>query len=179
MAGTRFLACIDAVYAASLDPGPWPEALARVSEVTSSVGALPIPVSPAEAVPLVVSERLAEANRDYGAGWSQYDSRVRASHRLALRPGLLLTDAALFTPEEIARDPFYQESLRRHGLGFGTYRLIPDGAGALASVSLQRQARPLAPGRTRRPRDAALRLDASRPPAGARRDGPLTLIASR
>lgn len=138
MAETRFLACIDAVYAAGLDPELWPEALGQVSEVTASVGALLIPVFPAEAVPLVVSESLDEANRDYAAGWSRYDSRVQASHRLSLRPGLLLTDTALFTPDEIARDPFYQDFLRRHGLGLGAYRLIPDGAGALASVSLMR-----------------------------------------
>ncbi|TNC09213.1 hypothetical protein FF100_26975 [Methylobacterium terricola] len=138
MAETSLLACIDAVCAAGLDPELWPEALGQVSKITGSVGALLIPVFPAAAIPFVVSERLEAANRDYASGWAHHDSRVHASHRLALRPGLLITDGALFTPEEIARDPFYQDFLRRHGLGLGAYRLIPDGTGALASISLMR-----------------------------------------
>ncbi len=51
----------------------------------------------------MVADTLAEASRDYAAGWSRYDSRVVACHRMdAPRPGLLITDAMLFTPEEMA-----------------------------------------------------------------------------
>ncbi len=139
MTDTRLLACIDAIYDAGLDPEYWPTALGRVSEATASVGALLIPVYPREAIPLVVADTLAEASRDYAAGWSRYDSRVVACHRMdAPRPGLLITDAMLFTPEEMARDPFYQDFLRRHGLGFGAFRFIADGDGALTSVSILR-----------------------------------------
>jgi DNA-binding CsgD family transcriptional regulator len=85
--------------------------------------------------PALASPSLKDTTAEYAATWWRHDSRTpRMPSGLHGRP---LTDADLLEPEERARDPYYQEFLRRHGLGsFAAVGLAPQ-PGLRLTMSLE------------------------------------------
>jgi DNA-binding CsgD family transcriptional regulator len=133
MSAPECLRVIDGLYEAALLPSEWPTALQGLAAACGGVG---VAVSRGQIPePALASPSLKETTAEYAAIWWRHDSRTpRLPSGLRGRP---LTDADLLEPEERARDPYYQEFLRRHGLGsFAAVGLAPQ-PGLRLTMSLE------------------------------------------
>lgn len=115
MRTTFDLAAIGAAFSvAALDPSQWNAAMEVAEKVTGSTGALlfdvkgPLPRIPRSQASIPAFESYVEG------GWIHRDERYRLFPHLA-RCGVA-TDFDMFTPDDIARHPYYQEFLAAHGL---------------------------------------------------------------
>jgi DNA-binding CsgD family transcriptional regulator len=148
---------VDRIYEASVVPELWIGVLDSLGAVAECAGTTFLAVDPGQNVRWITSEsQLPLATEVERGGWMQRNSRA---FRLAPRryPGFV-TDLDLFTREEMDRDPFYTECLRRFGGGWGTGTLIPVPSGDTLIFSIER-AFELGPV----PRAAVTRLDRLRP----------------
>lgn len=116
MARRDILPVIDKLYEAALDPEKWVEALAVLSDAMGAIGTTIIPLGTWTSVRSIASKSLEEANFDYQQGWWQHDTATARVMARGIRPGTVGTDRTVMTEEEIRRDPFYNEFLRRHGI---------------------------------------------------------------
>ena len=137
-----FVAAVEAIYAAAPEPSRWPNALQKIADFFTDVGAVLIWQRDDGSFGTVASPDLVAANQDYlDNGWSSRDlPALRAVER-----GLWLrTDAAsdrhAVSDEEIATHPFYTEFLARHGLRWrAAIGVAPDRHISVA-LSIQRAA---------------------------------------
>jgi DNA-binding CsgD family transcriptional regulator len=133
MIGSECLGVIDRLYEAALLPSEWPATLQALAATCGGVG---VAVSRGQIPePALASPSLLESTADYASTWWRHDSRApRLPPSLHATP---LTDADLLDPEEQARDPYYQEFLRPHGLGsFAAVALSPQ-PGVRLTMSLE------------------------------------------
>lgn len=110
------LPVIDTLYEAALHPEKWAGALAALSDVMGAIGATIVPIGTWTSVRSIASRSLEEANLEYQQGWWQHDTATARVMARGIRPGTVGTDRTVMTEEEIRRDPFYNEFLRRHGI---------------------------------------------------------------
>jgi DNA-binding CsgD family transcriptional regulator len=114
---------IDEVFAAAFDPARWPETLETLSRAAGAAGAtLVFGAPPSLPHTTASSTTIAPLVGKYFSDRTVDDPR---EDRVApTAGGGFETDFDIFTPAELARDPFYQEFLRPHGLGWhGAARL--------------------------------------------------------
>jgi DNA-binding CsgD family transcriptional regulator len=138
-----FVTAIEAIYAAAPDPSLWPHALQAIAGCTGDIGAILIWRRDDGRFGTIVSETLAEAQKDYEqSGWSTRELRaLRTAERGYFFSGDPFTDRHLCTDEEIRTDQVYTQFLARHGLGwFGAVAVSPDPRVGVA-LSIQRSAR--------------------------------------
>jgi DNA-binding CsgD family transcriptional regulator len=106
---------IDGLFAAALDRAEWPETLDRLAASADADGATLV-VGPSTPETVAVSRSITDVVSDYFERRAVDDPR---EDRIipTLERGFV-SDFDLFTPAEIARDPFYQEFLRPHGFAW-------------------------------------------------------------
>lgn len=138
MAARDLLSVVDSVYAAALEPERWQQALGDLSLALGALGTTMIPLGADGPSAALASDSLAEANADYQQGWWRHDTASLRVVQRGLRPGIVGTDRVVMTEEEIARDPFYQDFLRRHGIRQTMAAIAPLGEGRLLSIGVQR-----------------------------------------
>lgn len=99
---------------AAVDPARWNAAMEAAADATGSYGAALFPVQ--GRLPNVPQSRsMAPSFETYiKDGWIQRDERYRSLPALTRRGAASEFD--FITPDEIARHPYYQEFLARHGL---------------------------------------------------------------
>src|SRR5215469_10284639 len=79
-----FLRAVEAIYDAAPDPSRWPQALGAISEFFEDVGAILIWHRNDGSFGTIVSERLAEAQRDYEEnGWAVRDIKAIRAQEMA------------------------------------------------------------------------------------------------
>lgn len=113
-----YVAAVESIYNAAIDPSHWPQALQSVADVFDDVGAVMLWKRDDGGFGVIASHRLDEAQADYQAnGWYLRDTRsIRAIElQLWLRSDAL-TERDFISDEEIANDPFYTQFLARYGL---------------------------------------------------------------
>jgi DNA-binding CsgD family transcriptional regulator len=100
---------------AATDASLWSKAIQTVSEQTESIGALVLPVT-GQGFPYVpVSDGIARATEVYFRdGWSERD--IRYTPLKMLLEGRVIDDLDFISPEEMKRNPYYQEFLGPTGL---------------------------------------------------------------
>ena len=104
----------EAFAAAAMDPTRWDAAMDVASDATGSLGAMLFPLQ-GRTPTLPKSESLHGLAEDYlGGGWVHRDERYRSVPAL-LRRGVS-SEFDFTTPEEMAKSPYYQDFLARHGL---------------------------------------------------------------
>ncbi|MBB6308806.1 helix-turn-helix transcriptional regulator [Xanthobacter tagetidis] len=138
MAARDLLSVVDSVYAAALEPERWQQALGDLSLALGALGTTMIPLGTDGPLVGLASDSLAEANVDYQQGWWRHDTPSMRVVQRGLKPGIVGTDRVVMTEEEIARDPFYQDFLRRHGIRQTMAAIAPLGQGRLLSIGVQR-----------------------------------------
>jgi PAS domain-containing protein len=104
----------EAFAAAAVDPARWDAAMDVASDATGSLGAMLFPVR-GRTPNLPKSRSLHGLAEDYlGGGWVHRDDRYRSAPTL-LRRGVS-SEFDFTTPKEMAKSPYYQDFLGRHGL---------------------------------------------------------------
>jgi hypothetical protein len=104
----------EAIAAAAIDSSLWVSALGAISDAAGGCGAMLIPVrGEVPGLPYTPAVEAA-ANGYIRGGWINRDERKRGAH-IMIRTGVM-TDLDYITPDEIARNPFYQDYLGSHGL---------------------------------------------------------------
>lgn len=134
------LEVVDRLYAAALEPERWPDALDHLARAVGGIGTVMRPVATITPPVTVVSPVLHEAAEDFERGWWQFDKATEMAHQRGLTSGVWTDDHA-FTPEDMARNPYYQEFLRKHGLGRFLAQLATPLPGYVVSISVQRDIR--------------------------------------
>jgi hypothetical protein len=116
MAGTfgDFGSLTEAFMAAAMDPSRWDAAMDAAAKATGSVGSIFVPLR--GRTPLfAMSDSMRRTTETYlREGWLQRDERYRSVPAF-MRRGVA-SEFDFTTAEEIARNPYYQEFLARHGL---------------------------------------------------------------
>jgi hypothetical protein len=110
---------LDRIYEASVVPELWIGVIDGLAAVAECAGTTFLAVDPHQEIRWIASEsQLPLVTAFLRDGWMGRNSRAI---RLAPRryPGFV-TDLDLFTLEEMDRDPFYTECLRRYGGGWGS-----------------------------------------------------------
>jgi hypothetical protein len=103
-----------AFAAAAVDPARWDAAMDVASDATGSLGAILVPLRP-RTPNLPKSESMHGVAEDYvGTGWIHRDERIRSVPAI-LRRGVS-SEFDFTTPEQMAKNPYYQDFLGRHGL---------------------------------------------------------------
>ncbi|WP_119422055.1 helix-turn-helix transcriptional regulator [Desertibaculum subflavum] len=127
---------IDRFVGAALAPEEWPQALDAVAEALGASGATLV-LGQSRETSVAVSQSIAPIVRDYFERREVGDSReTRVNPRLADGFRFDLDD---FTPQEIARDPYYQEFLAAYGYGYHAVAQLAAGSDPLL-LSLKRPA---------------------------------------
>src|ERR1700719_3144074 len=109
-------AVVDLLYAAAIEAQRWSDSLHQLGRAVGAIGTVMLPVSQQGPRATLDSPELREATEAYQREWWRYDSRVARFKARRLSHGVV-SEAELFTPEELARDPFRQEFLRQFGMG--------------------------------------------------------------
>lgn len=135
--GTAFgLQAVGAAFAeAAVNPSRWDAAMDAVEQATGTAGALLFDIN--GHLPRIPRSRTSAPAYDayVSNGWIHHDERYRLAPLFQRRR--IATDLDLFTPEEIARHPYYQEFLAPFGLRWCA--LVKVAAGDVVwSLSLQR-----------------------------------------
>jgi len=128
---------VDLLYAAALQPDLWPQALHELGHAVGALGTVVLPVSSQGARETLVSPEMNEATEAYQHGWWRHDSRVARVQARRLTQGVF-SEADLFTPEELARDPFRQEFLQHYGMGAFAAQIVAPLPKLVVSISVQR-----------------------------------------
>jgi DNA-binding CsgD family transcriptional regulator/PAS domain-containing protein len=128
---------IDRLYGAALEPELWPQALHALAEAVGAVGTVVLPVSTDGPRETLVSPEMCEPTESYQREWWQYDSRVARVQARRLTNGVF-SEADLFSPDELARDPFRQEFLRQYDLGAFAAQIVSPLPRLVVSISVQR-----------------------------------------
>src|SRR4051812_22542530 len=128
---------IDRLYAAALEPETWPEALHRLAHAVGAIGTVVIPVSEQGPRGALVSPEMREATAAYERDWWRHDSRVARFQARRLSRGVV-SEAELFSPEELARDLFRQEFLRPYGMGAFAAQVVAPLPKLVVSISVQK-----------------------------------------
>ena len=137
MANSTEQSRLDRIYEAAVVPEFWPEViddLVRLSE--AALGSLfAISGGMSRWIGTPAAEKMIS---DFFALGNQYPNS-RIPRGMALRPTGFFTDYDLFTKEEIARDPFYQEFLHPRGYGWvaATEFAVPSGDTLIFSLERQ------------------------------------------
>lgn len=134
------LRLVDACYAAALDASLWPGVLEQVSACLGARGTVIVSYDPRRTADTLHSDSLREVHDAYSGGWWEHDSRIARARGLGMRPGLVVADAMLFTPEDKRKDPFFQDFCAKHGLDELVAFFAPDPGGGLMTVSALREA---------------------------------------
>ncbi|MBS3649041.1 helix-turn-helix transcriptional regulator [Pseudaminobacter sp. 19-2017] len=135
MTEAELFAAIDCLYAASLELERWPEALHHIARAVGGLGTVMVPLADVRTMAIGVSPNLREAAEEYEREWWQLDAGAARIGRLG--PTRVWTDADVFTPEEMARDPFYQEFRRQHRLGGFLACVFDPHPGCRVAISVQ------------------------------------------
>ncbi len=131
---------IDHLYAAALEPRCWPGALDAMAQAVGGVGAVIVPVTAPSTMVAVASPSLVEPNAAYEKHWWQHDTRLRYLRSARHVPDVV-TDAGVFSDDQVRRDPFYQEFLRPHGFGTCMAQVLRPSPEQVVVVSVQRDER--------------------------------------
>jgi len=132
------VAAIEAIYGAAAAPERWPEALDRIAACFEAEGTALIFQRGASQFSAIVSPRLAEAGRDYEAGWGARDISAARTRAKFNEGYAVITERDTCTPEEIATHPFFTDFLVRHGLGCFMATEVAPGDDMLVCISVQR-----------------------------------------
>jgi DNA-binding CsgD family transcriptional regulator len=128
---------IDKIYESCFAPETWPDVLDEIGRIADTAGASLI-VSKDNVLHWVASpEPRQRAEKFVKEGWlwrGQIISKLFALHI----PGFLI-DIEFFTPEELDREPIYQEVWRPEGVGWGMATAIPLPTGENATFILSRR----------------------------------------
>lgn len=126
---------IEEIYQASITPERWYDVLHRLVEISDAEGAL-LFTSGAGLMQWICSPQIFPVVQQWiSSGWVNRNSRERLISRLEPR---FLTDFDGFTPEELEADPFYNEFLRPHGLGWCVGTVIHPPAGDPIVLSIEK-----------------------------------------
>jgi DNA-binding CsgD family transcriptional regulator len=112
----------NAFAAAALDPSRWNAAMDVAAKTTGSFGAIMVPLK-GRLPQFPISDGMQPSVESYiGDGWINRDVRYRPAPILFKRG--VVTEFDFTSQEEMAREPFYQEFLRPHKLGwFGAVKV--------------------------------------------------------
>lgn len=128
-------------YAAALDVELWQRVLDEFGQAVGARGSLIVSHDPSRTADTMHSSCLQDVGVDYSKTWWKYDSRIARAKSLGLKPGTICVDAAFFSPNEKARDPFFQEFFFKHGLDdMAAYFSTDPHGGGIATVSAPREA---------------------------------------
>lgn len=120
------------IYDAAVEPTLWPTALEEMMRASGGVGGSLIErhgnaFNPSK----ITTPGLADYYADYDKlEYWRIEARVRRLRALKAVPGSayhqiasgrIVTDLDFTAPDEVAKDPFYQDVLRRYELGYGAY----------------------------------------------------------
>ena len=139
----------EGLASAAIDPSRWDAAMEIAAQATGSFGAVMIPLR-GRTPGLPVSERLQPIIDEYlGEGWIHRDPRFGGVPTMTRRG--VTSEFDFITPDEIGRQPFYQEFLRPHGLRWCAGVKVGDGDGGWG-FALQRtiEQGPFEPGQLER-----------------------------
>jgi DNA-binding CsgD family transcriptional regulator len=126
---------IEEIYRASVTPERWYNVLNRMVEISDAEGAL-LFTSGAGFMRWICSPQIVSIVQDWiASGWVDRNSRARLMANTEPR---FLTDYDGFTPEELETDPFYQEFLRPHGLGWCVGTVIHPSSGDTVVLSIEK-----------------------------------------
>ena len=113
---------LDAIYSAAFDVAGWKHVCDLLSQHAGAVGSVLVS-SKAEQRPFntIYSDSLGLLMEEYIAdGWYLRDARNIGVQRAGFEGSFFsngyVTDSHLFEPDELEREPFYADLLRRHGL---------------------------------------------------------------
>src|SRR5215475_13762731 len=110
----QFESFVDDIYEAAIVPERWSGVLDQLAQLADAEGTLLFAAAPGEPR-WMCSERIRSRIEDWTN--SSYFLTDPRGHRLVPRKDArFLTDLDAFTPEEIDREPYYTEFLRKHGL---------------------------------------------------------------
>ncbi|WP_181702485.1 helix-turn-helix transcriptional regulator [Chthonobacter albigriseus] len=104
-----------AFYDAALDPDLWPDTLHSYSRFFGGVGGVMHSLTLDRSL-LHVSADLLEATAEYQSEWWSHDPLVEVARRKKYKDGVF-RDVERLDEEVIAKGAFYQDFLRRHGIG--------------------------------------------------------------
>jgi DNA-binding CsgD family transcriptional regulator len=122
-----------------VDPTLWPDVLEDISRAVGATGALMLQ-SDVRTPDVPITKSLEEIRGPYFSGWHANDTRAERAVPLLLSGAKVVADQDIFTPEEISRDPLYNELLFPAGLHW--FSVVGFRAGsALWGLSFQRTAR--------------------------------------
>jgi DNA-binding CsgD family transcriptional regulator/PAS domain-containing protein len=111
---------IEAIYAAASAPDRWPEALRSIAELLDSRGALLLYQHRNHRFGAIVSPQLVSMAQEYDRNWQHLDVRAeRVFHAIANGHRDVQADHQLFSADEIATLPIYQQFLLPHGILWG------------------------------------------------------------
>lgn len=126
---------IEEIYQASITPERWYDVLRRLAEISDAEGALLFTWG-AGLMQWICSPQIFPVVQQWiSSGWVNRNSRERLIAKLEPR---FLTDFDGFTPEELESDPFYNEFLRPHGLGWCVGTVIHPPAGDPVVLSIEK-----------------------------------------
>ena len=111
---------VETVYAAAADPSLWPTTLQTIADLLDSRGALLLYRHDDGRFGVIVSPGLTEMAREYDQHWQHLDVRAERVFR-AIGNGYrdVQADHTIFTEEEVARLPIYQQFLLPNGICWG------------------------------------------------------------
>jgi DNA-binding CsgD family transcriptional regulator len=128
---------IDRIYESCFAPETWPDVLEEIGLIAGTTGASLI-VSKDDVLHWVASPEPRErAERFVKEGWLRRGQIIAKLFALRI-PGFLI-DVEFFTPEELDREPIYQEVWRPQGVGWGMATAIPIPTGENATFILSRR----------------------------------------
>lgn len=150
-------ALVDRIYEAAFVPEMWPSVLHDIARASDAVGMILFTTDLRQVSRWTASEGVRQAMMEWVAeGWQ---ARTQRTPRLvAHQHAGFITEADVFGPGEIERDPEHEEFMKPRGLGLSAGTFIPMPTGDFAVYSIER---PIGLG-AMTPAEIA-RLDALRP----------------
>ena len=135
----QWLTTIDAFHSAAIGTQSWEAALAGFAEATGSRTAQLVGFDSNTSVVFNVCTNIDPALVAVFPDTAAINPRVRVAHQVpALR---IVSDMDFITPEQIRRDPFYQEYLRPFGVPFVCMTPLEKGDGTLIGLAALRSQR--------------------------------------
>ncbi|AWN39824.1 helix-turn-helix transcriptional regulator [Methylobacterium durans] len=111
---------IDTIYAAAAAPNLWPNTLQTIAELLDARGALLLYRHDNGRFGVIVSPTLVMMAKEYDEHWQHLDVRAdRVFQAIASGSRDVWADHTIFTDEEVARLPIYQQFLLPHGICWG------------------------------------------------------------
>jgi DNA-binding CsgD family transcriptional regulator len=135
----RFVTAVKEIYATSLQPSHWPQALQAIADCFGDVGTILIFSKDDGSFGVLVSPRLKECAAEYARDWSRRDTRAnRGLERNYFINRDVITDRDVIDEAEMERDPFYNDLLRRHGLKYFACAMVSPDPHVAVGLSVQR-----------------------------------------